>query len=77
MTVTTTITTSEAPAPTATLYAIYDFVADSLDEQDVFESIDSEYEEWERTADTAYLTSTTSTTTESDPDPTPHADCAF
>lgn len=80
MTVTTTITTSETPAPTATVYAIYDFVADSLDEQDVFESIASEYEEWERTADTAYPTTTstsTTTTAEPDPDPTPHADCAF
>ncbi|KAL4999217.1 hypothetical protein BDV10DRAFT_184626 [Aspergillus recurvatus] len=77
MTVTTTITTSETPDPTATVYAIYEFVADSLDEQDVFESIASEYEEWERTADTAYPTTTTTTTTESDPDPTPHADCAF
>lgn len=80
MTVTTTITTSEIPSPTATVYAIYDFVADSLDDQDVFENIGSEYEEWERTADTAYPTTTTtptSTTTEPEPDPKPHADCAF
>lgn len=80
MTVTTTITTSETPGPAATIYAIYDFVPDSVDEKDVFKSLASEYDEWERNADTAYPTTTTATTTTTkkpDPEPTPHAECDF
>lgn len=77
MTATTTITTSETPDPTATVFAIYDFIQESMDDQDVFDSIASEYDEWEKTADTAAPTTTTTTTTKPKPDPTPNADCAF
>lgn len=74
MTVTTTITTSHEPDPTVMATGIYDYWEDGVDDRAVFESIASEYDEWERTADIPFPTTTSTTgTTTSTAGPTPTA----
>lgn len=62
MTVTTTITTSEVPDAIASPTGIYDYENDSHYNQAVFAAVASDYDEWERTADTTTTTTTTTTT---------------
>lgn len=81
-TMTTTITTSDEPDPTAMPTGIYDYEDHSSNNQEVFAAIEDDYEEWERTAD---ISPPATTTTEAEPPPTttetftqtPEADCAF
>lgn len=81
---TTTVTTSEDPGETAAPDGIYDYKDDSTDSKEVFASIGSEYDAWEKTALIAPPTSTstkptptTPKTTTKKPSPTPTADCSF